>query len=130
MVAAIGGLGDFGASDEGSLVTVTNAATGDTTDAADVDTGFAITTTVQGAAAIGDCCPITAFCEFPGPRLGFRTQEPFVNFIISNAGGGIIGPAGIIPGPRSSKPKQVSQQGRDLSLGNFAGARRSNPLTP
>ena len=49
---AIDGVGDFGATVSGAVVTVTNAATGGTTDAADSDTGFTIAVTTQGVSAV------------------------------------------------------------------------------
>ena len=55
-VTAIDALGDFGAVDAGGAVaggfTVTNAATGGATDAADVDSNSTITVTTQGIAAV------------------------------------------------------------------------------
>jgi len=49
---AVDAEGDFGASVSGSVVTITNAATGGTTDAADVDSGFTIAVTTQGISAV------------------------------------------------------------------------------
>ena len=98
-------------------------------DAADVNTGFFILVTVQGSDGAGDAVPVQAFCEFPGPRLGIRCQEDFITFGISNGSGGIIGPAGIIPGTRLSTPARVADQGRSLSLNHFAGTRRNPNLT-
>jgi len=126
---AIDANGDFSAGEEGTI-TITAAATGPTTDAADVDTGFAIAVTVQGADAIGGVSSVEVYCEQPGPRLAIRATEDFVTFELANGTGGVIGPAGIIPGERSSKPKQVADQGRDLSLGHFAGTPRDSVLTP
>lgn len=129
VASAVGGNADFSASGT-TTVTITAAATGVTTDAADVSTGFAISVTVQGSAGSGDAVPVQAFCEFPGPRLGIRAQEDFITFELANGSGGIIGPAGIIPGTYLSTPARVADQGRDLSLNHFAGTRRNTELTP
>lgn len=128
VATAVGGNADFGASGT-TTVTITNAATGVTTDAADVDTGFGVSVTQQGSGGSGDAVPVQAFCEFPGPRLGIRGQEDFLTFELANGSGGIIGPAGIIPGTRLSTPARVADQGRNLSLNHFAGTRRNPNLT-
>ncbi len=109
---------------------INNAANGVTTDSADTDSGLGVSTTRQGVDTVTDAFPITAICIQPGNKLGFRAQEDFLTFTLANGGGGIIGPAGIIPGARASKPKQVADQGRDLSLGHMAGTRRNTILTP
>jgi hypothetical protein len=129
--AAVGANPDFSTEGAGFDSEINTVVNGVATDSADVDTGFtSITTTRQGVDDIGDAVAVQAFCQLPGPRLGFRGQEDFVTFDLSNGTGGIIGPAGIIPGPRLSTPKKVADRGRNNALGNFAGARRPNPLTP
>lgn len=50
---AIGARPEFSATSSAAVVTITNAATGDVTDAANIDTSFTITTTTQGAAGGG-----------------------------------------------------------------------------
>lgn len=129
--SAVGGNADFSTEGAGFVSEINTVVNGVATDSADVDTGFtSITTTRQGVDDIGDAVAVQAFCIQPGNRLGFRGQEPFVTFDLSNGTGGIIGPAGIIPGPRLSTPARVANQGRNNALGSFAGARRPNPLTP
>jgi hypothetical protein len=129
--ATVGANPDFfteGAGFDSEINTVVN---GVTTDSADVDTGFtSISTTRQGVDDILDAVAVQAFCTLPGPRLGFRGQEEFVTFDLANGTGGIIGPAGIIPGPRLSSVKKVADEGRDLSLNHFGATIRPNPLTP
>ena len=110
----------------GSLgsVTVTNTATGSTTDAADVDSGVSVSVATQGTDGAG-AVPVQAF-KTNDNRLGFRATTDFLSFEISNGSGGVIGPAGIIPGPRRSKPAQVSDEGRDAATNNYVGRRGGN----
>ncbi len=125
---AILGNADFGATVEGQTVFVTNAADGPTTDLTDGDTGFIFTVTQQGADT-SDSIPVQAFCTIDN-RLGFRSQEDFLTFTVNNGTGGIIGPAGIIPGPRLSSPKKVANSGRDSATSYVSKKKRNNPLTP
>jgi hypothetical protein len=125
----VGENADFFVEGAGNSTELNTVVNGVTTDSADTDSGLGVSTTRQGVDNVIDAFPITAICIQPGNKLGFRAQEEFLTFTLANGGGGIIGPAGIIPGERSSKPKQVSDQGRDLALGHFAGTRRDPNLT-
>jgi len=129
ILAAVGANADFFTEGAGVSSEINNVVAGVTTDSADTDSGLGISTTRQGTASSGDAVPVTAICIQPGNKLGFRGQEDFLTFTIANGSGGIVGPAGIIPGTRSSKPKIVADQGRDLSLGHFAGTPRDPNLT-
>jgi len=111
----------------GTLIIVGNVA--DPVDGA-VATGAIIGTTVQGVDPVAGTAPMEAFCIHPGNRIGFRGTDDFVTFAVANGSGGIIGPAGIIPGVRLSTPARVADQGRNLSLNHFAGTRRNPELTP
>ena len=119
--STVGANADFFTEGVGNSSEINNADNGVTTDSADTDSGLGVSTTRQGVDTVSDAFPITAICIQPGNKLGFRAQEDFLTFTLANGGGGIIGPAGIIPGARASKPKQVADQGRDLSLGHIAG---------
>ena len=66
---------------------------------------------------------VQAFCIQPGNRIGIRAQVPFLTFEINNGSGGIVGPAGMVPGERSSTPKRVSDEGRNAAVGNYVGKR-------
>jgi hypothetical protein len=113
-------------------ITCTMASVGNVTDPVDgaVSTGATIATTVQGVDPVAGTAPVEAYCIQPGGRLGFRGTSDFITMDIANGSGGIIGPAGIIPGVRRSTPARVSDQGRDLALGHFAGTPRDAQLTP
>jgi hypothetical protein len=70
IASAVGGNADFGASASGADVTITNAATGPATDAADVDAGFTVCTTVDGhgvVAKIGSDDQFVNFTTYAGP---------------------------------------------------------------
>lgn len=127
IATAVGGNADFSASGT-TTVTITTAATGVTTDASDGDTGFGISVTQQGSAGSAGGIDIQAY-KTADMQLGFRAQADFLTFAISNGAGGIIGPAGIIPGTYLSTPARVADQGRTLSLNHFAGTRRNPNLT-
>lgn len=64
IAAAIEAEADFSASADGDTVTITNAAVGDTTDAADNDTGFSISTATQGADADPELSESNVHCRF------------------------------------------------------------------
>ena len=115
-----------------AVVTGTLATVGNVTDPVDgaVATGATIATTVQGVDPAGGTAAVEAFCIQPGNRIGFRATSDFVTFELANGTGGIIGPAGVIPGTYLSTPARVADQGRDLSLNNFSGSRRNSVLTP
>jgi len=126
IAAAIDANGDFDVIAEGATVFVDNAADGPTTDLTDGDTGFVFTVTQQGADA-SDTIPVEAFCTIDG-RLGFRSEVDFLSFSIANGTGGIIGPAGIIPGPRLSTPASVANKGRNAATNFVSKKKRNNPL--
>jgi hypothetical protein len=107
----------------GTSINISNIVAGDTTDAADVDTALPITVTTQGTDSVGDAVGVQAFCVQPGNRIGIRAQVPFLTFEINNGSGGIVGPAGMVPGERSSTPKRVSDEGRNAAVGNYVGKR-------
>ena len=120
----IGANPDFSTEGGGTDVEITNAAVGVTTDAMDVDSTVSVTTVTQGVDAGGDVVPVTAVCVQPGNRIAIRSQEDFLTFSLSNGGGGIIGPGGVIPGERQSTPKRVAEQGRDAAITLFVGKQR------
>jgi len=135
LTAIVTGSGDAdfaGFSNAVTVITGTLATVGNVTDPVDgaVATGATIITTTQGAAPVGGSSDVEAYCIQPGFRLGFRGTVAFTTFALANGSGGIIGPAGIIPGTRLNTPARVADQGRNLSLGNFAGAIREPELTP
>jgi len=131
---AVGALGEFGAS-ETAPVTITNAETGPTTDAADVTTEATITVTTQGTDPFGDAVDVTArrtadgllqICaQFDNTPSSTPTAT---SFTLVDAGGGILGPAGIITGANKSAIKIVADNGRNLALGNFKGFKRGPNL--
>ena len=126
IASAVDANGDFDVIAEGATVFADNAADGPTTDLTDGDTGFVFTVTQQGADA-SDTIPVEAFCTLDG-RLGFRSEVDFLSFSIANGTGGIIGPAGIIPGPRLSTPARVANDGRNAATNYVSKKKRNNPL--
>lgn len=64
IAAAVDAEADFSASADGDMVTITNADVGDTTDAADSDTGFSISVSTQGADADATVSESNVHCRF------------------------------------------------------------------
>ena len=126
IAAAVDANGDFDAIAEGATVFADNAADGPTTDLTDGNTGFVFAVTQQGSDA-GDTIPVEAFCTIDN-RLGIRSEVDFLSFSIANGTGGIIGPAGIIPGPRLSTPARVANDGRNSATNFVSKKKRNNPL--